>query len=236
MKKSKFWLTMVGVALMIVMTYKLGLFQYLGDGLNRANDWIASLGPWGAIAFIIIYIIATVFLIPGSALTLGGGLIFGVIKGSILVSIASVTGATLSFLIGRYLLRTWVEKQIDTQPKFKAIDAAVAQQGWKIVGLTRLSPLFPFIFLNYAFGVTKVSLRDFCLASWIGMLPGTIMYVYLGSLPKTAVEAGSGNTDILRLILNIIGLVATIAVTIYATKIAQKALESEVNIIAESKK
>lgn len=229
MKKGKFWLTLVGVALMVVLTYQLGLFQYLSEGLNNTNDWIASLESWGAIAFIIIYIIATIFLIPGSALTLGGGLIFGVIKGSVLVSIASVAGATLSFLIGRYLLRTWVEKQIDTQPKFKAIDAAVAQQGWKIVGLTRLSPLFPFVFLNYAFGVTKVSLRDFCLASWIGMLPGTIMYVYLGSLPKTALEAGSENTDILRLILNIVGLLATIAVTIYVTKIAQKALDSEIN-------
>jgi uncharacterized membrane protein YdjX (TVP38/TMEM64 family) len=230
MKKSKFWLTILGIALIVIMSYKLGLFQYLSQGLNNANDWIASLGAWGAIAFIIIYIIATVFLIPGSALTLGGGLIFGVVKGSILVSIASVAGATLSFLIGRYLLRTWVEKQIDTQPKFKAIDAAVAKQGWKIVGLTRLSPLFPFVFLNYAFGVTKVSLRDFCLASWIGMLPGTIMYVYLGSLPKTAVEASGGNTDILRLTLNILGLLATIAVTIYVTKIAQKALDNEVNI------
>lgn len=228
MKKGKFWLTIVGIALIVIMSYKLGLFQYLSQGLNNANDWIANLGAWGPIAFIIIYIIATIFLIPGSALTLGGGLIFGVVKGSILVSIASVAGATLAFLIGRYLLRTWVEKQIDTQPKFKAIDVAVAKQGWKIVGLTRLSPLFPFVFLNYAFGVTKVSLRDFCLASWIGMLPGTIMYVYLGSLPKTAVEASGGNTDILRLILNILGLLATIAVTIYVTKIAQKALDSEV--------
>ncbi|MBL1211067.1 TVP38/TMEM64 family protein [Geminocystis sp. GBBB08] len=230
MKKSKFWLTIVGVALMIVITYKLGLFQIFSQGLNNANDWIASLGAWGAIAFIVIYIIATIFLIPGSALTLGGGLIFGVIKGSILVSIASVAGATLSFLIGRYFLRTWVEKQIDTQPNFKAIDVAVAQQGWKIVGLTRLSPLFPFVFLNYAFGVTKVSLRDYVFASWIGMLPGTVMYVYLGSLPKTALEATGGNTDILRLILNIVGLVATVAVTIYVTKIAKKALDSQVNI------
>ncbi|BAQ59927.1 DedA family protein [Geminocystis sp. NIES-3708] len=229
MKKNKFWLTIIGVVLVIIMIDKLGLFQYFNQGWDNVNDWIASFGAWSAIAFIIIYIFATIFLIPGSALTLGGGLIFGVVQGSILVSIASVAGATLSFLIGRYLLRTWVEKQIDTQPKFKAIDAAVAQQGWKIVGLTRLSPLFPFIFLNYAFGVTKVSLRDYFFASWIGMLPGTLMYVYIGSIPKTALETTGKDTDILPLILNIIGLIATITVTIYVTKIAQKALDTKVN-------
>ncbi|WP_373479795.1 TVP38/TMEM64 family protein [Geminocystis sp.] len=229
MNKGKFWLTILGVAVMVVITYQLGLFQYLSDGLNNANNWILELGSWGAIAFIIIYIIATIFLIPGSALTLGAGLIFGVIKGTIFVSIGSVMGATVSFLIGRYFLRTWVEKQIDTQPNFKAMDKAVAQQGWKIVGLTRLSPLFPFVFLNYAFGVTQVSLRDFVFASWLGMLPGTVMYVYLGSLPKTAAEVSGGDTDTLKLILNIIGLIATVAVTVYVTKIAQKALEKEVN-------
>jgi len=214
---------------MVVISYQWGLFQYLSDGLNNANNWILELGSWGAIAFIIIYIIATIFLIPGSALTLGAGLIFGVIKGTIFVSIGSVMGATVSFLIGRYFLRTWVEKQIDTQPNFKAMDKAVAQQGWKIVGLTRLSPLFPFVFLNYAFGVTQVSLRDFVFASWLGMLPGTVMYVYLGSLPKTAAAVSGGDTDTLKLILNIIGLIATVAVTVYVTKIAQKALEKEVN-------
>jgi uncharacterized membrane protein YdjX (TVP38/TMEM64 family) len=229
MNKGKFWLTILGVAVMVVITYQLGLFQYLSDGLNNANNWILELGSWGAIAFIIIYIIATIFLIPGSALTLGAGLIFGVIKGTIFVSIGSVMGATVSFLIGRYFLRTWVEKQIDTQPNFKAMDKAVAQQGWKIVGLTRLSPLFPFVFLNYAFGVTQVSLRDFVFASWLGMLPGTVMYVYLGSLPKTAAEVSGGDIDTLKLILNIIGLIATVVVTVYVTKIAQKALEKEVN-------
>ena len=229
MNKGKFWLTILGVPLMVVISYQWGLFQYLSDGLNNENNWILELGSWGAIAFIIIYIIATIFLIPGSALTLGAGLIFGVIKGTIFVSIGSVMGATVSFLIGRYFLRTWVEKQIDTQPNFKAMDKAVAQQGWKIVGLTRLSPLFPFVFLNYAFGVTQVSLRDFVFASWLGMLPGTVMYVYLGSLPKTAAAVSGGDTDTLKLILNIIGLIATVAVTVYVTKIAQKALEKEVN-------
>lgn len=205
------------------------IFEYINNFFNNFTDSIELWGIWGVVGFILIYIIATIFLIPGSALTLGAGLIFGVIKGSILVSIASVIGATLSFFIGRYFLRGWVERQIETQPKFTSIDHAVAREGWKIVGLTRLSPLFPFVFLNYAFGVTKVSLRDYFFASWIGMLPGTIMYVYIGSIPKSALEATTGDTDTLQLVLNIIGFIATLAVTIYITKIAKKALDEEQN-------
>lgn len=221
----KFGIIAILIIALIIIAYKFSLFQYISTLLNNANKWIESLGTIGGIVFILIYIIATTLLISGAILTLGAGLIFGIIKGSILVSIGSTLGATASFLIGRYLLRNWVEKQIEKQPNFKAIDAAVAKEGWKIVGLTRLSPLFPFVFLNYAFGVTKVSLKDYVLASWIGMMPGTVMYVYIGYIGKSASQ---GNP--LKLALNIIGLIATIAVTIYVTKIAKQALDNQVNI------
>lgn len=223
-KTVKFGLIAMAVIALVIVGYKFGVFEYIGNLLNNANKWIESLGAMGGIVFILIYIIATICLISGAVLTLGAGLIFGVIKGSILVSIGSVSGATISFLIGRYLLRNWVEKQIEKQPNFKAIDAAVAKEGWKIVGLTRLSPLFPFVFLNYAFGVTKVSFRDYVLASWIGMMPGTIMYVYIGFIGQSAAE---GNP--LKLVLNIVGVIATIAVTVYVTKIAKKALDKQVD-------
>lgn len=224
-KTVKYSLIAILIIALIIIAYKFGLFQYISTLLNNANKWIEGLGAIGGIVFILIYIIATALLISGAVLTLGAGLIFGVIKGSILVSIGSTLGATISFLIGRYLLRDWVEKQIEKQPNFQTIDAAVAKEGWKIVGLTRLSPLFPFVFLNYAFGVTKVSLKDYILASWIGMMPGTVMYVYIGYIGQSASQ---GNT--LKLALNIIGLIATIAVTIYVTKIAKKALDNQVNI------
>ncbi|GGA09921.1 hypothetical protein CYANOKiyG1_22870 [Okeania sp. KiyG1] len=110
----------------------------------NALDWIKTLGPWGPIAFIIIYILATVLFLPGSLLTLGAGLLFGPIFGSIYVSISSTIGATCAFLVGRYLARGWVSKQIEGNENFKAIDEAVADEGWKIVGLTRLSPIFSF--------------------------------------------------------------------------------------------
>ncbi len=199
--------------------------------LQQTLEWIQNLGFWSPIIFILIYIISTVLLISGAALTLGAGLIFGLLPGCLYVSIASTLGATVAFLIGRYLARGWVINQIDNKPKFKAIDSAVAQQGWKIVGLTRLSPVFPFVFLNYAFSITQVSLKDYILASWVGMLPGTIMYVYIGSLAKDLASLGTTTPENNNLvwILRLVGFIATVVVTIYITRIAKQALDSKIS-------
>ncbi len=199
--------------------------------IHGALAWIDGLGPWGPAVFIALYAAATVFFIPGSLLTLGAGTLFGVVKGTVIVSAASMLGATLSFLIGRYLARDWVSSKVAGDPKFAAIDSAVGREGWKIVGLTRLSPVFPFTLLNYGFGVTKVTLRDYFFASWIGMLPGTLMYVYIGSLAGDL--AGMGAAGRARTpgewSLYVVGLLATVAVTVYVTKIARKALEEKVS-------
>jgi uncharacterized membrane protein YdjX (TVP38/TMEM64 family) len=198
--------------------------------LQQALIWVQSLGVMGPIAFIIIYNLATVLFIPGSVLTLGGGVLFGVFWGSIYVFIAATIGATFAFLIGRYLSRDWVSKQLVKYPKFQAIDSAVAREGWKIVFLTRLSPLFPFNLLNYAFGITQVKLRDYVLGS-IGMIPGTIMYVYIGSLAGDIAMIGMKQSEnpALQWTVRIIGFIATVAVTIYVTRIARKALNDTTN-------
>jgi uncharacterized membrane protein YdjX (TVP38/TMEM64 family) len=196
-------------------------------------EWVESLGAVGAIAFIAIYILATIAFVPGLLLTLGAGLLFGVVWGSVYVFVASTAGAILAFWIGRYLLRDWVAKKIDGNAKFQAIDTAVGQSGFKIVLLTRLSPAFPFNLLNYAYGVTGVSLRDYSLAS-IGMIPATILYVYIGSLAGSIATLGT-NTKVsdpkIQLAAQVLGLVATIVVTVYITRLAQKALAET---IAES--
>lgn len=194
--------------------------------LQSALDEIAELGVWGPVLFILIYIVATVFLIPGSVLTLGAGAVFGVTKGSVVCSIAATLGATAAFLVGRYLARDWVAKKIAGNETFSSIDKAVADDGWKIVGLTRLSPVFPFTLLNYAFGLTRVSLRDYFLASWIGMMPGTVMYVYLGGLANAGLQS-EGRTPA-QWALMIVGLLATVAVTIFVTRIAKKALGKKI--------
>lgn len=224
-KQLKTIVIIIAVVALLVVAQKLFNVQQL---LINALDWIKELGPLGLAVFIIIYILATVLFIPGSLLTLGAGFIFGIVKGSICVSIASTLGATLAFLVGRYLARGWVSKQIEGNEKFKAIDEAVAGEGWKIVGLARLSPIFPFNLLNYAFGVTQVSLRDYFLASWIGMMPGTVMYVYFGSLAESLATLGQGEKTPLEWTLFGVGLVATVAVTVYVTKIAKDALNRKI--------
>ncbi|MDJ0843487.1 TVP38/TMEM64 family protein [Crocosphaera sp.] len=198
--------------------------------LQNLLQWIQDLGTIGYLIFIIVYILSAVFLIPASILTLGAGVIFDVVKGSLLVSIASMLGAILAFLIGRYLARKWVSQQIEKYPKFQAVDEAVAKEGWKIVGLTRLSPVLPFVILNYAFGITQVSLKDYTIASWIGMLPGTIMYVYIGSLIGNIATLGADGREKtpLELALYIIGFIATLFVTIYVTKVSQNALNNQI--------
>jgi uncharacterized membrane protein YdjX (TVP38/TMEM64 family) len=195
--------------------------------LRQALDGIAGLGPWGPVIFVLLYIAATVLFLPGLILTLGAGFVFGVVKGSIVVSIAATLGATAAFLVGRYLARDWVSKKIEGNAKFKAIDEAVGREGWKIVGLTRLSPAFPFNLLNYAFGLTRVSLRDYFFASWIGMMPGTVMYVYFGSLAGDLAAVGTGQraTSTAEWVLRVVGLLATVAVTVYVTRVARRALQ-----------
>ncbi len=209
------------VAVVLALVAAFLLFDVRG-GLREALAWIEGLGAWGPALFVLIYIVATVLFLPGSVLTLGAGALFGVAWGSVYVSAGSVLGATAAFLVGRYFARDWVAKKIEGNDGFAAIDRAVATDGWKIVGLTRLSPAFPFSLLHYAFGLTQVKLRDYVLASWIGMMPGTVMYVYLGSLAQAGASERQRTPG--EWALYAVGLVATIAVTVVITRIARAAL------------
>lgn len=200
--------------------------NFLRDTLVQIEGW----GVMGAIAFIALYIVATIAFLPGSILTLGAGVVFGVVQGSIYVFIGATLGATLAFLVGRYVARGWISKKIEGNQKFKAIDSAVGEAGFKIVFLTRLSPVFPFNLLNYALGVTQVSLRDFSFGS-IGMIPGTVLYVYIGSLAHdlTLINSTAQPTNpTVQWTIRLLGFVATVAVTLYVTRVAQKALAETV--------
>jgi uncharacterized membrane protein YdjX (TVP38/TMEM64 family) len=200
------------------------------DLLRGVLAWVEGLGTLGTVVFALVYVLACVFFIPGSLLTLGAGLLYGVVKGTALISVASILGATAAFLVGRYVARDWVARKIEGNPKFQAIDEAVGREGWKIVGLTRLSPVFPFNLLNYAYGVTRVSLRDYFFASWVGMFPGTVMYVYLGSLAGSLASLGTptGQRSPAQWALYLVGLLATAAVTVYVTRLARAALAKKV--------
>ncbi len=215
-------LAVLAIAGLVVAAWRVDAASLLRSSLEA----ITALGIWGPVIFVVLYVAATVLFLPGSILTLGAGVVFGVVKGALIVSVSATLGATAAFLVGRYLAREAIARKIDGNPRFRAIDQAVAREGWKIVGLTRLSPVFPFNLLNYAFGVTRVSLRDYVLASWIGMMPGTVMYVYLGSLAGNLASIGRGHASRTpaQWAFYAVGLVATVAVTVYVTRIARDAL------------
>ena len=217
------WLLYIGAAVALIVAAK---YFHVQDLLKQALDWVGQPGPWDAVIFIAIYVVATVLFVPGSVLTLGAGAVFGVVWGSIYASIAATLGATCAFLVGRYLARDAIARKIEGNERFAAIDRAVANEGWKIVGLTRLSPVFPFTLLNYAFGITQVKLGHYILASWIGMIPGTVMYVYLGSLAKAA--SGERTRATGEWVLYGVGLLATVVVTLFVTRIAKQALAKKI--------
>ena len=188
--------------------------------------WVRGLGMWGPIALGAIYIPATILFLPGSLLTLATGFLFGVFRGTLTASLASTLGAAVAFFVGRFIARDWIQAKVSKSPKFKALDDAVAEQGFKVVLLTRLSPMFPFNFLNYALAMTRVSFREYLLASWLGMLPGTVLFVYIGSSLASLSEISSGEFEggLASKILLGMGLIATIVVTTVAARMAQRAL------------
>jgi uncharacterized membrane protein YdjX (TVP38/TMEM64 family) len=146
-------------------------------------------------------------------------------------TLGAILGAIAAFLVGRYLARGWVNQKNAGNQNFSAIDQAVAHEGFKIVLLTRLSPVFPFNLLNYAFGITGVGLKDYALGS-IGMIPGTVMYVYIGSLAGDLARIGTESqaaNPVAQWIIRMIGFVATVAVTVYVTRVARQALAQKVS-------
>jgi len=198
-----------------------------GGWVARLRGWVASLGPAGPVAYGAAYVLATVLFVPGSALTVGAGIAFGLVWGTVITSIASVTGAAAAFLVARYLLRDRVARWVEDHDRLRIVDRAVGEQGWKIVALTRLSPLFPFNLLNYAYGLTDVGFRHYVLASWVAMLPGTVAYVWIGAAGAAVASSATGGGGWLHTALQVLGVAATLGVAIVIGRIATRALKAE---------
>jgi uncharacterized membrane protein YdjX (TVP38/TMEM64 family) len=217
-------LKLIAAVMGIVALVVLG--RAAGGVIQPFAQWVDGLGFWGPAVFVLGYVIAVVAFVPASLLTLGAGAIFGIVHGVIYVFVAATVGSCLAFLVSRYLARSAVEKKLEGMPKFLAIDRAVEAEGLKIVFLLRLTPAVPFNLLNYALGLTRVRFADYGIAS-IGMLPGTLLYVYSGKLAgdvaavagNPAVARGWGYYSVLAL-----GLIATLAVTMVVTRSARRAL------------
>jgi len=196
--------------------------------LRSFNDWVGQMGVAGILIFIGVYALATELLAPGSVLTIGAGFAFGLWKGFLAVSAGSTLGAALAFLVTRFIARERVAAIAQRNEKFREIDSAIGKQGAKLIFLLRLSPVIPFNLSNYLYGLTGVKFWPYVLASWIGMMPGTFLYVYVGTAGKAAVSAAAGGKTLQHgwqyWTFMTVGLAATIVVTIWVTKIARDAL------------
>ena len=190
---------------------------------------IVDVRQWGLVApvaFMLLYALSVVALVPASVLTMAGGAVFGLMRGVAFSFGGALLGSTVAFLLGRYVARRVIERKLATMPRFAAIDRAVSAQGRRIVFLLRLSPIVPFNFLNYALGVTSISIKDFAIAS-AGMLPGAVMYAYAGKVTGEAL-ALAGQAELPKnasyYAILIAGLAATLAATTVITRTARRAL------------
>lgn len=213
------------------------IFAQLQMQLVNLVEWINGLGAIAPIAFILAYIFITVAFLPASIVTLGAGFVFGVVKGSILVFIGAMLGATAAFLVGRFVARDWIAKKVAGNRFFNSLDNAIAEEGLKLIFLIRLSPAFPFNLLNYALGLTKISLKDYVIGT-TGIVPGTIMYVYLGSLIGDVATLGTGeapSNPVISWIIKILIFVTVVTISLYIAKIARQALKDAVPETEEPK-
>ncbi|HAF02341.1 MAG TPA: hypothetical protein DCO65_00945 [Spartobacteria bacterium] len=222
MKKSGKWIV---VALVVITLSILTAVLPVKDWIRGFIGWVQQLGPPGVIVFIVVYALATVLFLPGWIFTVSAGLIYGIAGGTLVALAGAITGATLAFLVARYLLRQHIEEFAKKNPRFQAIDAAIGKNGWKIVGLLRLSPLIPFNFSNYFYGITSISLGAYVAVSAVGIIPGTLLYAYLGAIGQASISGGASQHSKWQYVLLGVGLMATVAVTILVSRIAKNALK-----------
>jgi uncharacterized membrane protein YdjX (TVP38/TMEM64 family) len=219
--KHRIWrpiVLIVAVVATVVLAGALGL----GEKLSAIREWIGSLGFFGPVVFIAIYAAATVAAIPGSALTVAAGALFGSVVGVIAVSAGSTLGAALSFLIARYFARDAISSWLSDKDKFRRLDRMTEKQGAIIVAITRLVPLFPFNLLNYGFGLTHVSFRTYVFWSWLCMLPGTILYVVGADAIVRAVREGRVPWPLVAVLVG-----ATVLLVIAGTRARRRLREPE---------
>jgi len=195
-----------------------------GGFFARFQAWVGGFGPLAPLVYGLGYVLFVVLLVPGGALTIGAGVTFGLGLGMLVVVAGANVGAALAFLIARYLLRGRVERWLEGRERLRAVDRAVETQGWRVVALTRLSPVFPFNVQNYFYGLTGVSFRGYVGASLIGMLPGTLLYTYIGAAGAGVARAAGGAATWGETVLLVAGLAATLAVVAIITRVAKREL------------
>lgn len=223
---KKYW-KWIGLVLLLILISVGAAFLPVGQWLKGFTGWVRHLGLAGAFVYVGIYALAAVLFLPGAVFTIAAGLVYGIAGGTAVAITGATLGAACAFLIARYLVRQRIERLAEKNKRFGAIDESIGKQGWKIVGLLRLSPLIPFNASNYFYGITSIGFWPYLLASFFGMLPGTLLYAYLGAIGQAGLGGGKKGHSPLQWTFLGVGLAATIAVTIFVSHLAKKALKEK---------
>lgn len=219
--KSMLWKWIAAAAAAVLLFVAVRALPITG-WLKVFQAWVSGLGVLGGVLYGLVYVVAALLFVPGIVLTLGAGFVFGLLWGAVIVSASSTTAAALAFLIARHVARERIERLAKKNERFGVIERAIESSGWKVVALLRLSPLVPFSISNYLYGLTPVGFVPYVLASWVAMLPATILYVYLGAAGRSLGQGRARSPSEWALLLA--GLAATVAVTIILSRAARKEL------------
>lgn len=212
-------LALIAVAALIWSVNRSGIFQ-------KTLDWIQTLGVWAAPVFVFLYALSCVCFVPGFIFAVAAGILFGVVKGALLSLAGGGLGAASAFLIGRHLARAPVQRFLEKNREFNAIESAVCVRGWKIIVLARLSPIFPFLIGNYAFGLTRLSVWEYFFASVAGSIPSAFVAAYAGTLlgNLSFLESPGRGRSPADWALLAGGLAATVILSLYLRRVAETAL------------
>lgn len=204
----------VAIAAIVVLFRVLPVAQWL----TAFRAYVAGLGFAGYVLYVLVYAACVVLFIPASILTLGAGATFGVIKGTIVVVIGATLGATLAFIVARTIARKRVEAMAAKDRRFHALDKAISSEGAKIVLLVRLAVVFPFTYSNYVFGLTGLRVLPYALATLVGIIPGTIAFVYIGA------AAAAATAGTVKIVVYVVGAILALIASAFVARIAVKAI------------
>ncbi|MEO8381820.1 MAG: TVP38/TMEM64 family protein [Acidobacteriota bacterium] len=221
MKRKRVVRIMVAGLLLAALLVAMRLLP-LGGWIASFQAWVQGLGPLGYAVYILAYVVFCVLGLPASPLTFGAGAIFGFVGGTIVVVIGATLGATLSFLLARTVMRRRIEGMTAQNAKFRALDRAITREGGRIVFLVRLAPVFPFAYINFAFGLTGVRTLTYIVATFLGIIPLTLAFVYISA---TAAQAATADMSQARLIINIVGGAFALVATAFVTRVATRAIK-----------
>ena len=215
------WAVIAAFVALFIAAY---FFLPISEWLNNFQTWVQGFGPVGWVIFVLVYALTAFALIPGSILTIGAGVAYG-LWGFPLVILGATLGSALSFLAARHIFHDRVQAKIAEYPRFNAVNEAIREEGWKVVALLRLSPALPFSAQNWFLGITPVGFWPSQIATFFGIMPGTLLYVWIASLGGEAAARGAADASMARYLVLGLGLIATLVVTILVTKKANQKLK-----------